>query len=185
MIVHTARVAPEKRIHHPPAAVFSRGGQGDDMEFSQQYGHPKWQQRRLEKMQSVGFMCQVCFSAENQLHVHHKRYVRGRMLWQYEDFELDVLCRGCHDEAHREKELLMRVLARFPTNHWHTLACVLAGFAVGSKIDIGNDLAECYDAHAEQVGRAAAALSLRDIDHVMEVEAVATKLFLEEVAKHG
>lgn len=174
--IHTARVAPEKLLHHQPAAVFFCGGQGDDMEWSQQYKHPEWQRRRLKRLESAGFMCQMCFSTEKQLHVHHKRYVKGRLIWQYEDFELEVACHDCHDEAHELKELIARVVARFPVSLVMSIAGLLVGYAENSGVDTQDDEGEVVDERAVQIGRlAGAATSVLGMDEIIRL-----RLELEE-----
>lgn len=44
-------------------------------------------------------MCQWCMSSED-LQVHHKKYISGRMAWEYDDFDLLTLCGKCHSEHH-------------------------------------------------------------------------------------
>lgn len=69
--------------------------------FAEQYRHPQWQRRRLERLQAADYSCERCGDTETTLHVHHKRYVKGRMVWEYADDELGVLCEPCHEEEHR------------------------------------------------------------------------------------
>lgn len=80
------------------------------MEWKDQYRHPNWQKKRLEALETAEFTCQRCFDTEAQLHVHHKRYVKGRTVWEYDLAELAVLCDSCHDIAHAEKDMLWRLL---------------------------------------------------------------------------
>jgi Zn finger protein HypA/HybF involved in hydrogenase expression len=83
--------------------------------FGDQYKHPLWQKRRLEIMESNGFECEKCNSADKTLNVHHKQYFKGRMLWEYSDDELSCLCEDCHKSEHDVlngiKELLTHVSA--------------------------------------------------------------------------
>lgn len=65
---------------------------------------PRWQRVRLEKLGAVDFTCQQCYGTEETLHVHHKRYVKGREPWEYQGHELVVLCKYCHEQAHEEKD---------------------------------------------------------------------------------
>lgn len=113
LLGHTARLAPEKRLHHPPAAVFSRGGQGDDMASSywELLKHPEWQKRRLHMLDAAGWECEKCGAKEKTLHVHHKQYIKGRKPWEYEDTQLAVLCEGCHEDAHLIGDELKELLA--------------------------------------------------------------------------
>lgn len=73
---------------------------------------PRWQKLRLKKLESAEWTCQGCYATENTLAVHHKRYVKGRNPWEYEDHELVVLCENCHSAEHEAKELRSELIAR-------------------------------------------------------------------------
>lgn len=99
------RFAPEKRTHRPPGcASFSGGRKVNDMATKLTYGerlkHPKWQRARLERIEAAGWKCEKCGETEKPLHVHHTKYVRGRMPWEYGHGELEVLCEDCHAAEH-------------------------------------------------------------------------------------
>jgi hypothetical protein len=79
--------------------------------YAEQLKHPNWQRRRLEVLQAADFSCEVCGDKENTLHVHHKRYVKGREVWEYELNELIALCEPCHEREHVKDSLLAEVLA--------------------------------------------------------------------------
>ena len=79
-------------------------------EFSDQYKHPNWQKKRLEMLEKSGFSCSRCEDSESQLHVHHKHYVKGRKVWDYDECELQVLCDKCHKEQHELTDLFSEVL---------------------------------------------------------------------------
>lgn len=64
---------------------------------------PRWQRRRLERMQQADFKCECCGKGHETLNVHHLRYVAGRMPWEYEDADLSVLCESCHELQHLPK----------------------------------------------------------------------------------
>jgi hypothetical protein len=109
----TARVAPEKAVFRPalPIAILP-GLNGTDMpklSYSEQLKHPNWQRKRLEAMNHYGFVCARCESTDKMLHVHHRRYVKGRMAWEYSVEELNVLCEGCHSREHDLQDLLAEV----------------------------------------------------------------------------
>lgn len=87
-------------------------------EFSDQYKHPKWQKRRLEKMKSVSDffdsespICEWCHNDEEQLHVHHIRYIKDRKIWEYNDDELLLLCGECHLSAHYINDQIKDLIA--------------------------------------------------------------------------
>jgi len=112
--VCTARVAPEQQTHRLLAAAPFRGGLGEDMAtkmtYREQLLHPNWQRRRLERLEAAGWKCSACLEKDRTLHVHHKRYVKGRLAWEYEDPELAVLCDECHDSAHETRDELLRIM---------------------------------------------------------------------------
>jgi hypothetical protein len=61
------------------------------------------------------FTCECCGSTSNQLHAHHKVYLRGRKPWEYDDELLECLCDPCHAEAHENLEELYLAVAEFPS----------------------------------------------------------------------
>lgn len=60
---------------------------------------PRWQRRRLERLQAEGWKCQFCLTDDHQLHIHHTFYERGVEPWEYPDESLLVLCDNCHEQA--------------------------------------------------------------------------------------
>lgn len=74
---------------------------------------PRWQRKRLEKMQQQDFACEGCYDTEATLHVHHKIYIKGREPWEYDLNQLALLCESCHQEEH-EGDLLMDAVSRLP-----------------------------------------------------------------------
>lgn len=80
------------------------------MTYAEQLKHPNWQKKRLDVLKEMDFECQSCGDKERTLHVHHIRYVKGRMAWEYENNELKVLCEVCHEREHAEKELFEKVV---------------------------------------------------------------------------
>jgi len=71
------------------------------MDYKEQIKHPKWQKKRTIILNRDNFQCQCCFDKENTLHVHHKEYIKGRMIWDYDNDYLITLCEECHDTIHR------------------------------------------------------------------------------------
>lgn len=72
--------------------------------FFEKYKNPRWQKRRLEKMQEAGFMCEECGDNESTLNVHHKYYIQGNEPWEYDDLSLVVYCESCHNSEHESKK---------------------------------------------------------------------------------
>lgn len=95
--------------------------------YAQQLKDPRWQRRRLERLNKAEFRCELCFSETTELHVHHSEYFKGRMAWEYEDHELEVLCKDCHVSHHQLEESIKRATVDGHFNG-HFLAGVVAGF---------------------------------------------------------
>ena len=81
------------------------------MTYRKQLSDPRWQRRRLEVMARAGFKCESCGEVPEgeSLHVHHRRYMKGCLAWEYSDEELCCLCNGCHlqmDRIQKEHALL-------------------------------------------------------------------------------
>lgn len=76
------------------------------MKYEDLLKDPRWQKRRLEIMQHDNFTCQHCGNGLNDgvpLNVHHIRYRRNLMPWEYDDADLTTLCEKCHKEEHSVK----------------------------------------------------------------------------------
>ncbi len=89
------------------------------MEFSEQYKHPKWQMRRLDYIRTVTEfyelttpICEFCQSDNKQLHVHHLAYEKGKMIWEYPDDDLILLCDDCHKEWHEKHTRIKKSIKR-------------------------------------------------------------------------
>ncbi|MHB8914928.1 MAG: HNH endonuclease [Thiobacillus sp.] len=101
---------------------------GAKMEFKSQYKHPLWQKKRLEALNDKKFTCERCYDDSSQLHVHHKQYFKGRMIWEYSLSELEVLCFSCHEEAHSNKDIFQLVASRLKSDSLVDAAALLCGF---------------------------------------------------------
>ncbi len=69
------------------------------LSFEEQIKDPSWQRKRLEILKRDEWMCQICFSDENQLQVHHKRYKKNTHYWDYDDSNFISLCCDCHSRV--------------------------------------------------------------------------------------
>lgn len=104
--------------------------------YSQKLLDPRWQRKRLEKLQQEDFTCQLCGDTTSTLHVHHKAYFKGRDPWEYENDQLAVLCGECHESQHTNEDLLADVVSRLPLDGpfcRDEIAYLVAGYA---SIDI-------------------------------------------------
>lgn len=95
--------------------------------YAQQLKDPRWQRRRLERLSKADFRCELCCSNTTELHVHHPEYFKGRMAWEYEDNELEVLCKDCHGSHHKLEEAIKRATVEGNFSG-HFLTGLVAGF---------------------------------------------------------
>jgi 5-methylcytosine-specific restriction endonuclease McrA len=71
------------------------------MPYRQYLRTEEWRERRMQALQRAGFRCQTC-NAGGRLEVHHRTYERRGA---EEMSDLTVLCRGCHQNFHDNREL--------------------------------------------------------------------------------
>ena len=79
--------------------------------YAEQLLDPRWQRLRLKVLEACGWQCQNCGDETTQFHVHHKRYKKGAMAWEYEPDELEALCKDCHKQHHDFEARLKAALA--------------------------------------------------------------------------
>lgn len=151
---------PKSGVHRPPGIALSAVVTGDDMAtkmaYREQLLHPNWQKRRLEMLNQYSFQCGNCGDKESTLHVHHRRYVKGRMVWEYQDMELEVLCEGCHKQHHADQELMQNMLFEAAIGGEPVAQAVglLGGFFAGN-VCIDPDLEDAaikVDGHSHDLG---------------------------------
>jgi len=81
--------------------------------FASQYKDPRWQKKRLEILGRDGFCCKSCGESGRTLHVHHKIYTYGKMVWDYDDNNLITLCDDCHESIHEEYQSINNAILDF------------------------------------------------------------------------
>lgn len=64
------------------------------------YENPLWKSKREEIFKRDNYTCQDCGATGVELHCHHKRYFRGKELWETENSYLVTLCVSCHSKRH-------------------------------------------------------------------------------------
>lgn len=74
--------------------------------YSEQIKSPKWQKKRLEILQLHNFKCEECGSETKTLNVHHRFYIKGRKIHEYDNDVLQCLCEDCHAKVHKKKEVV-------------------------------------------------------------------------------
>ena len=59
----------------------------------------RWKLFRLRVMSERGCSCEYCGSTET-IQIHHTKYVKGRLPWEYDINDMRVLCKKCHQRIH-------------------------------------------------------------------------------------
>jgi len=98
---------------------------------------PRWQQKRLEVMKEKDFHCELCGTNEITLNVHHKEYFKDKEPWEYNNSQLSVLCKICHESLHDVFDLYKWIgsLANLDgPNNREELAIVLCGY-IGYELE--------------------------------------------------
>lgn len=140
------------------------------MTYSEQLRHPLWQRKRLEVLSLAGWACQCCHATDQTLHVHHKRYAKGRMAWEYSIDELAALCETCHQEMHHADDVFREVLAHCPVSGPRSLRkamAVAAGFIGIHEATPDHLICAGLEEHREELAGYAAASMVR---HMSELE---------------
>jgi hypothetical protein len=124
---------------------------------------PRWQKKRLERLEASNWACDSCEEKEKTLHVHHRRYFKGREPWEYSLSELMTLCWACHQELHKDRELLEDVIAQAcecgGPNRLIEIAVLVMGFCEG-KVEAFIEGGQGYHHWDEyQIGVAASAMT--------------------------
>jgi hypothetical protein len=79
--------------------------------YSQKLRDPRWQKRRLERLEKSDWRCDRCFDSTSELQVHHNWYVSGLEPWEYRIDQLSTLCVDCHELAGEVHKKLKSVLS--------------------------------------------------------------------------
>lgn len=64
--------------------------------YREQLASPKWQKKRLKILERDEFRCKICGDDETELHVHHKKYIKGKKAYEAPDEDLETVCYHCH-----------------------------------------------------------------------------------------
>lgn len=89
------------------------------MNYPELLKNPLWQKKRLKIMNRDNFKCKNCGSEDNTLMVHHKKYIKGRLPWEYADSLLITYCENCHTMKHSGLEFIKnRWLIMFLCDFW-------------------------------------------------------------------
>ena len=92
------------------------------MTYAEKLKDPRWQRRRLEVLSAANFTCQDCGSKDKTLHVHHKRYEKGKDPWEAKDRDLVSLCEECHSYRHTLEQEIKAGMSGMPIAFLESLA---------------------------------------------------------------
>lgn len=98
--------------------------------YAEKLKSPKWQKKRLEILSRDKFTCQKCKDTETTLHVHHKKYIKGKEPWDYPNEILTTLCDSCHELTHLNLSNIERLLISLLIHEWvqQDMAYTVRGF---------------------------------------------------------
>lgn len=122
------------------------------MTYSELLKDPRWQKKRLKIMERDSFTCQVCLDTKMTLHIHHRRYIRGKKPWEYPDELLVTMCEQCHSYETQEREYLVAKLNAILQDYYFadqvgTLVKFASHFTKGSRYDFQKFLATAFVNH--------------------------------------
>lgn len=143
------------------------------MSYKEQLLHPNWQKKRLEILSRDKFKCTVCEDDDSTLHVHHKRYIKGRLAWDYENSNFCTLCHACHSAAHDDDDALKAILAALPATGPRSssdVGAIIAGWAHGVN-ELNFSEVFNQDPIAFAIGELAGQFDRFDINRLMGVVA--------------
>jgi hypothetical protein len=82
----------------------------DARSYAELLKDPRWQRKRLEVLQRDEWACTWCGQADVTLHVHHRKYLRGRPPWESPAKDLCTLCEICHADVTRWNRMARELL---------------------------------------------------------------------------
>lgn len=92
-VFRTARVAPEERLHRPPAVAIYSGGQGEDMATKRKAISKK---TRFEVFKRDGFKCQYCGAAAPDVLLEIDHIQPVSMDGAHDILNFLTACKGCN-----------------------------------------------------------------------------------------
>jgi len=106
------------------------------MTYAEKLKDPRWQRKRLERMEVSDFSCDECGNTEKTLHVHHGVYKQGADPWDYSDDELHCLCETHHKWMHHVKAEADKWIGRLGVSEMEKLV----GFLHGALVVADNEI---------------------------------------------
>lgn len=70
-----------------------------NLSYDNQLKTKEWKDKRVHIFKLKGHKCSICGVTHN-LQIHHLRYISGHLAWEYDDKDLIVVCKQCHQRIH-------------------------------------------------------------------------------------
>jgi len=101
-----------------------------------------WKEFRQSIIESDGHKCSICGANGDGvvLQVHHKKYISGRLPWDYASKDCMTLCRSCHASEHG----IIR-----PKFNWQYLGDEDLGDLIGNCERCGTDIRYAFYVYHE------------------------------------
>ena len=64
----------------------------------------KWKKKRQFILDRDNWTCVLCGSSNKRLNIHHKKYFKDKMPWEYPDDLLITVCKECHTKIHKKND---------------------------------------------------------------------------------
>ncbi len=86
----------KKKAQKPSKKKPCKTSKPKKLSYTDQLKDERWLEKRKEVLNTKGYVCCQCGSKYN-LQIHHLRYEKGKMAWEYPMGDLIVLCEKCHE----------------------------------------------------------------------------------------
>lgn len=70
-----------------------------NLSYDNQLKTKEWKDKRVHIFKLKGHKCSICGVTHNH-QIHHLRYISGHLAWEYDDKDLIVVCKQCHQRIH-------------------------------------------------------------------------------------
>ncbi len=80
--------------------------------YAEQINDSRWRDFASSIRRNRNF-CECCRRSDVVLQVHHLFYDFNRKLWEYDNGDVIVLCKSCHDEIHAELKTFRKHVFRY------------------------------------------------------------------------
>lgn len=117
---------------------------GRSFSYKQQLMTPQWAAFKREVRWKKGNACEICKRGDQVMNVHHWFYDPERSLWEYELWEVSLLCEICHQEMHKRlNEFRQFVFPKLTPNVFRVLnSALVVGLQFNDPLKLAYAIAE-------------------------------------------